>query len=181
MKRTLYLLPLALFIVLAVALLVQLERNAQGDDPTLLESALVGKPLPALSLPLLDGGVTPFSGKWRGPALVNVWATWCPTCRAEHRFLNQLAADGVWIYGINYKDDRQKAQDWLKELGNPYAVSLFDGDGMAGMELGVYGAPETFLIDARGIVRYRLAGALTPEIWEEKMKTLWLQAGGEAQ
>lgn len=181
MKRYPYLLPLALFAALAIALLVQLERNAQGDDPTQLESALVGKPIPTLSLSVLDDASIGFTAQLAGPALVNVWATWCPTCRAEHRFLNQLAGEGVRIYGLNYKDDRQKARAWLNVLGNPYAISLFDGDGMAGMELGVYGAPETFLIDAKGIVRYRYAGALTPDVWEQKLRPLWLQAVGEAR
>jgi cytochrome c biogenesis protein CcmG/thiol:disulfide interchange protein DsbE len=83
------------------------------------------------------------------PVLLNVWATWCPTCRAEHQYLNQLSAQGVRVVGLNYKDDRQKAIVWLKELGNPYSLSLFDGDGMLGLDLGVYGAPETFLIDGK--------------------------------
>ncbi len=94
------------------------------------------------------------------PVLLNVWATWCPTCRAEHQYLNQLSAQGIRVVGMNYKDDRQKAISWLKELGNPYALSLFDGDGMLGLDLGVYGAPETFLIDGNGIIRYRHAGDL---------------------
>ncbi len=95
------------------------------------------------------------------PVLLNVWATWCPTCRAEHQYLNQLSAQGIRVVGMNYKDDRQKAISWLKELGNPYALSLFDGDGMLGLDLGVYGAPEAFLIDGNGIIRYRHAGDLT--------------------
>lgn len=179
MKRYVYLLPLALFLALAVALFLQLTRNAQGDDPQALESALLGKPLPALSLPLLEKPqqvIALHKLSERGPLLLNVWATWCPTCHAEHRFLNQLAAEGVRVVGLNYKDDRRKAISWLEELGNPYALSLYDGDGMAGMELGVYGAPETFLIDAEGKVRYRLAGAMTPEVWETQVKALWLQA-----
>ncbi len=103
------------------------------------------------------------------PVLLNVWATWCPTCRAEHQYLNQLSAQGIRVVGMNYKDDRQKAISWLKELGNPYALSLFDGDGMLGLDLGVYGAPETFLIDGNGIIRYRHAGDLNPRVWEEEI------------
>uniref|UniRef100_UPI0038F8041D DsbE family thiol:disulfide interchange protein n=1 Tax=Streptomyces galilaeus TaxID=33899 RepID=UPI0038F8041D len=87
------------------------------------------------------------------PLLLNVWATWCPTCYAEHYYLNKLADQGVKIIGLNYKDDRNKAVGWLNELGNPYLISLFDGNGMLGLDLGVYGAPETFLIDANGVVR----------------------------
>ncbi|MDK6836724.1 DsbE family thiol:disulfide interchange protein, partial [Klebsiella pneumoniae] len=94
------------------------------------------------------------------------------TCRAEHQYLNQLSAQGIRVVGMNYKDDRQKAISWLKELGNPYALSLFDGDGMLGLDLGVYGAPETFLIDGNGIIRYRHAGDLNPRVWEEEIKPL---------
>lgn len=103
------------------------------------------------------------------PVLLNVWATSRPTCRAEHQYLNQLSAQGIRVVGMNYKDDRQKAISWLKELGNPYALSLFDGDGMLGLDLGVYGAPETFLIDGNGIIRYRHAGDLNPRVWEEEI------------
>ncbi|STI47520.1 thiol:disulfide interchange protein (cytochrome C-type biogenesis protein) [Escherichia coli] len=112
--------------------------------------------------------------------LLNVWATWCPTCRAEHQYLNQLSAQGIRVVGMNYKDDRQKAIRWLKELGNPYALSLFDGDGMLGLDLGVYGAPETFLIDGNGIIRYRHAGDLNPRVWEEEIKPLWEKYSKEA-
>ena len=144
-------------------LLWQLARNAEGDDPTNLESALIGKPVPKFRLESLDNPGQFYQadvltqGK---PVLLNVWATWCPTCRAEHQYLNQLSAQGIRVVGMNYKDDRQKAISWLKELGNPYALSLFDGDGMLGLDLGVYGAPETFLIDGNGIIRYRHAGTL---------------------
>ncbi len=121
-------------------------------------AAVPGKPVPAFRLESLE---TPgqyyqaevlTQGK---PVLLNVWATWCPTCRAEHQYLNQLSAQGIRVVGLNYKDDRAKAVAWLKELGNPYALSLSDSDGMLGLDLGVYGAPETFLIDGRGIIRYR--------------------------
>ncbi|VTM11465.1 Cytochrome c biogenesis protein CcmG [Raoultella terrigena] len=108
-----------------------------------------------------------------GPLLLNVWATWCPTCRAEHQFLNGLAQQGVRVVGLNYKDDRRKAVSWLDTLGNPYAISLFDGSGMLGLDLGVYGAPETFLIDGRGIIRWRHAGDLNERVWREQLRPLW--------
>ncbi len=95
------------------------------------------------------------------PLLLNVWATWCPTCRAEHQFLNGLAQQGVRVVGMNYKDDRQKAMSWLQRLGNPYRLSLYDGNGLLGLDLGVYGAPETFLID--GQRHYPLAARRRPE------------------
>ena len=159
MKRKVLLIPLIIFLAIAAALLWQLARNAEGDDPTNLESALIGKPVPKFRLESLDNPGQFYQadvltqGK---PVLLNVWATWCPTCRAEHQYLNQLSAQGIRVVGMNYKDDRQKAISWLKELGNPYALSLFDGDGMLGLDLGVYGAPETFLIDGNGIIRYRM-------------------------
>jgi cytochrome c biogenesis protein CcmG/thiol:disulfide interchange protein DsbE len=182
MKRNLLFIPLVLFLLLAAALLVQLARNAGGEDPALLESALIGKPVPAFRLESLDQPGKTFdhrvlcNGK---PLLLNVWATWCPTCRAEHQYLNTLAAKGVRVVGLNYKDDRAKAINWLNQLGNPYAFSLFDGDGMLGLDLGVYGAPETFLIDGDGIIRYRHAGDINPRVWQQEVLPLYRQYGGE--
>lgn len=176
MKRKVLFIPLVLFLLLAGALLWQLVRNAGGDDPTTLESALIGKPVPVFRLEALNepGKVYDQAVLTQGkPLLLNVWATWCPTCRAEHQFLNGLAAQGVRVVGMNYKDDRRKAVNWLNELGNPYALSLYDGDGMLGLDLGVYGAPETFLIDGNGIIRYRHAGDLNENIWQNELKPLW--------
>lgn len=184
MKRHMLLIPFILFLVIAAVLLWQLARNAQGDDPHTLESALTGKPLPVFKLTSLDDATREYTatdltqGK---PVLLNVWATWCPTCRAEHQYLNTLAAQGVRVVGMNYKDDRQKAISWLRELGNPYAISLFDGDGMLGLDLGVYGAPETFLIDGKGIIRYRHAGDLNARVWEQEIQPLWERYSKEAQ
>ncbi|CAO96189.1 DsbE family thiol:disulfide interchange protein [Erwinia tasmaniensis] len=180
-KKILYI-PLVLFLLLAAALLWQLNRNANGDDPTRLESALLGKPVPIFKLESLDEPGKTFDQsvlKDGKPLLLNVWATWCPTCRAEHQYLNSLAAQGVRVVGLNYKDDRQKAIHWLNTLGNPYALSLYDGDGMLGLDLGVYGAPETFLIDGRGIIRYRHAGDLNERVWNQEVKPLWRKYGQE--
>lgn len=183
MTRKALFIPLVLFLALAVALLWQLMRNAGGDDPTSLESALIGRPVPAFRLESLNNPGEEYdrsvlvSGK---PLLLNVWATWCPTCRAEHQFLNQLSAQGVRVVGMNYKDDRQKAIDWLNRLGNPYSLSLFDGNGMLGLDLGVYGAPETFLIDGQGVIRWRHAGALDDRVWREQLAPLWRQYSKEA-
>ncbi|AFJ47229.1 DsbE family thiol:disulfide interchange protein [Shimwellia blattae] len=176
MKRHMLMIPLAVFLVIAALLLWQLARNAGGDDPTRLESALIGQPVPAFRLESLD---TP--GKYYQstllaggkPVLLNVWATWCPTCRAEHEYLNQLAARGVRVIGLNYKDDGHKAREWLTTLGNPYVLSLSDASGMLGLDLGVYGAPETFLIDGNGIIRYRHAGDLNARVWETTLRPLW--------
>ena len=183
MKRKVLFIPLALFLLLAAALLWQLARNAQGEDPTDLESALVGKPVPVFRLESLENPGKTYDravltdGK---PVLLNVWATWCPTCRAEHQFLNGLKKQGIRVVGMNYKDDRQKAISWLNELGNPYTLSLFDGNGMLGLDLGVYGAPETFLIDGKGIVRYRHAGDLNDRVWQQEIKPLWDKYNKEA-
>lgn len=176
MNRRLLFIPLALFLALAVALFWQLMRNADGDDPTKLESALIGKPVPAFRLEALNvaGKVYDRSVLIDGkPLLLNVWATWCPTCRAEHQYLNSLAGQGVRVVGMNYKDDRQKAINWLDSLGNPYTLSLFDGNGMLGLDLGVYGAPETFLIDGQGVIRWRHAGDLNDRVWREELQPLW--------
>ena len=93
----------------------------------------------------------------------------------RHQFLNALSGQGVRVVGLNYKDDRQKAVNWLDSLGNPYALSLFDGSGMLGLDLGVYGAPETFLIDGQGIIRWRHAGDLNARVWREQLQPLWLK------
>jgi cytochrome c biogenesis protein CcmG/thiol:disulfide interchange protein DsbE len=181
-KKILYI-PLILFLLLALALMWQLTRNADGDDPTRLESALIGKPVPLFKLESLDNPGTVYDqtaladGK---PLLLNVWATWCPTCRAEHQYLNTLAEQGVRVVGLNYKDDRAKAVNWLNTLGNPYALSLYDGSGMLGLDLGVYGAPETFLIDGHGIVRYRHAGDLNARVWQREVAPLWQKYSREA-
>jgi cytochrome c biogenesis protein CcmG/thiol:disulfide interchange protein DsbE len=183
MKRNVLYIPLALFLMLAALLMWQLVRNADGDDPMRLESALIGKPVPVFRLESLDipGKIYNQAALTDGkPLLLNVWATWCPTCRAEHAFLNSLSAQGIRVVGMNYKDDRAKAIRWLNELGNPYAMSLFDGDGMLGLDLGVYGAPETFLIDGKGIIRYRHAGDLNTRVWQQELKPLWDKYSREA-
>lgn len=176
MKSKTLMIPLAIFAVIAAVLFWQLQRNAQGDDPSTLESALIGKPVPDIQRQALfdQGMVYPAaifaSGK---PVLLNVWATWCPTCAAEHQFLNTLKAQGIPVIGLNFKDDRTKAQAWLTHRGDPYQYNLFDGNGMAGLDLGVYGAPETFLIDGKGIIRYRHAGELTLALWNKALKPQW--------
>lgn len=157
MKRLLMLLPLAIFLMVAVFLYRGLFL-----DPSELPSALIDKPLPAFSLPSLEDPDRMLSAEdFKGEAaLVNVWATWCPTCRAEHEMLNQLASQGVVVYGVNYKDDSEAARRWLNELGNPYRLNVEDPQGSLGINLGVYGAPETFLIDKDGVIRHKYVGAI---------------------
>jgi cytochrome c biogenesis protein CcmG/thiol:disulfide interchange protein DsbE len=162
--------PIALFVVIGVLLWVGLSL-----DPRKIPSPLVGKPLPAFSLPTLHEPkrtVSPESLRGR-VYLLNVWASWCAACRQEHPILNGLARrQAVTLIGLNYKDKREDALAWLGSLGNPYEMSLADTDGRVGIELGVYGVPETFLIDKDGVIRYKHIGPITPEIWADKLAPL---------
>ncbi|MDG3088745.1 DsbE family thiol:disulfide interchange protein [Vibrio hannami] len=175
MNKKILFIPLALFLAMTIPLLTQLFKNAEGDDPTKLESVLVGKTVPVFKLEdLAEPGKFYDQSIFKGePLLLNVWATWCPTCYAEHQYLNELATRGVKIIGLNYKDERNKAVGWLNDLGNPYLISLFDGDGMLGLDLGVYGAPETYLIDADGVIRYRHVGDVNPRNWAETLEPMY--------
>ena len=140
-------------------------------DPTDLPSARLGKPIPEFDLPLLDSSDRRVPEDWEGrPALVNVWATWCFSCRVEHLYLLELADRGVTIYGLNYKDEPDKASQWLVDLGNPYAETVVDIDGSLGLDLGVYGAPETYVVDAAGVVRHRHVGVVNAQVWEEQLQ-----------
>ena len=163
MNRLLLFIPLVIFALMGLVFWVCLGI----EDKTSLPSPLIGKPFPEFELGVVEDGRTLTTKDLQGqPALVNVWATWCPTCKAEHAFLNELAEQGIRIIGINYKDDVMKARDWLKAYGNPYAYNLSDPQGKLGLELGVYGAPETFLIDSEGIIRGKHIGDLNPVVWE---------------
>jgi cytochrome c biogenesis protein CcmG/thiol:disulfide interchange protein DsbE len=157
-------LPLAGFLVLLWLLLKGL-----GNDPRLLPSALVDQPLPNFEVASLDDPRRLITrNDLKGEvALLNVWATWCPTCRAEHEMLNGLARKGIAIYGVNYKDEPDKARNWLATLGNPYRFNINDQTGQLGIDLGVYGAPETFLLDAGGVIRYRHVGAIDERVWQQ--------------
>lgn len=167
---TRYVLPLVVFVALAMALAAGLTR-----DPRELPSPLVGKPAPAFRLPLLgpeDGTLAP--GDLRGKVwLLNVWASWCAACRTEHRVLADFAArSSVPVYGLNYKDDAGAARAWLQRMGDPYAASLVDADGRVGIDYGVYGVPETFVIDQAGVVRYRQVGPVTAEVMARRIVPL---------
>ena len=175
MRRPWMLIPLILFLGLAGLFLKTLyDKKILQDlaiDPSALPSALIGKPVPAFALPSLDEpGRTLTEQDFRGEvALVNVWATWCPTCRAEHAMFNKLASQGVTIHGVNYKDNSEAARRWLEELGNPYQLNVEDPQGSLGINLGVYGAPETFLIDADGVIHYKYIGAVDERVWADQL------------
>lgn len=165
MKRFLLLLPLLLFVVLALLL-----YRGLALDPARLPSALIGQSLPAFRLPAVENPQQLITqADFKGPALVNVWATWCVSCRIEHPVLTALAARGVVIYGVNYKDERGAAQRWLAEFHNPYQLTVEDAQGTLGLDLGVYGAPETFFIDAQGVIRYKFVGVIDARVWEEQL------------
>jgi cytochrome c biogenesis protein CcmG/thiol:disulfide interchange protein DsbE len=156
-----YLLPIGVFAALVALLAIGL-----GKDPRRVPSPFIGKPAPAFDLPQLEAPERRFtSDLLRGrPVLLNVWASWCVECRHEHALLMQLATEhGIPIYGLNYKDPRDDALAWLRDWGNPYLVTGADRDGRVGIEYGVYGVPETFVIDAQGIIRHKHIGALTEQ------------------
>ena len=162
-------LPLILFAVLALFLFRGLEL-----DPRELPSALIDRPLPEFTLPALGEARQLTRADVTGEvALFNVWATWCVSCRVEHPFLQQLAERGVPIYGVNYKDDDAAAQRWLDELGDPYLLNIVDRQGSFGLDLGVYGAPETYLVDAGGVIRYRHVGVVDERVWQETLQPLF--------
>lgn len=159
MNKTLKaLLPLAIFLGIAVFLF-----RGLGMDPRKVPSPLVDKPVPAFNLPQLKNpdaflSTADFKGE---VALLNVWATWCVSCRAEHKVLMKMAKrDGVRIYGLNYKDTRPEALQWLNYYGDPYVANAFDADGRVGIDWGVYGTPETFVIDRKGTIRYKHIGPI---------------------
>ena len=154
-----YLVPLGIFLVLVAFLYRGLSL-----DPKLVPSPLVGKPMPSFTLTRLeDPNATISDTDLKGKvSLLNIWATWCVSCRAEHEVLLLLAkTDKVDIYGLNYKDERDMAKQWLAQLGDPYVANAFDADGRVGIDWGVYGAPETFITDRNGIIRHKHIGPLT--------------------
>ncbi len=160
-----YLAPLLVFLALAGFLLAGI-----GRDPTELPSPLLDRPAPAFSLPRLgDPEATVRSADYADqPWLLNVWGSWCPECRVEHPLITELA-QRLPVFGLNWKDDPQDAQRWLAQFGDPYHAVGFDGDGRVGIDFGVYGAPETFLIDGDGIIRFKHIGPLTPTIIRDEL------------
>lgn len=174
-KRLLLFLPLVFAVILGVIFYASLDR-----DPSKLESARIGKPVPPFELSKLrkpEEKVGPelLQGRLQ---LVNVWATWCPSCAVEHDYLMALAERGIPIVGLNYKDERQKALRWLEERGDPYVANIFDPQGRLGFDLGVYGAPETYIVDADGIIRFRHVGVVNDRVWNEDFKPVIEQYQG---
>lgn len=178
MKSLRFLLPLAVFAVLFGFLWIGL-----GLNPREVPSPLIGKPAPDFALARLDDATKPIKKDdllgqvW----MLNVWASWCVPCREEHPLVVDLTRRGVVpVYGLNYKDTREAANKWLGNFGNPFQATLFDADGRVGIDFGVYGVPESFVIDKKGIVRMKQIGPLTPDVVRDKLEPLikTLQAQG---
>jgi cytochrome c biogenesis protein CcmG/thiol:disulfide interchange protein DsbE len=170
MKSLRFLVPLAIFAVLAAFLAVGLKLN-----PREVPSPLIGKPAPAFALPRLDDASVKVSreqlmGK---PWVLNVWASWCGPCREEHPLVIDLARRyPIAVFGLNYKDRGDDARAWLREMGDPFAATLVDADGKVGIDWGVYGVPETFVIDKEGRVRLKHIGPLTSQAVRDKVEPL---------
>jgi cytochrome c biogenesis protein CcmG/thiol:disulfide interchange protein DsbE len=170
-KSVKFLAPLILFMGLVALLFFGL-----GTDPRKVPSPLVGKPAPQFSLPALqDPSRTVSDADLKGKiSLVNVWASWCVSCRAEHEELMKLSREeqDIQILGLNWKDDPNDATRMLRTFGDPYMVSAFDPDNKVGIHWGVYGAPETFVVDAEGIIRYKHIGPIDRKVWEQTLRPL---------
>jgi len=170
MLRARFLLPLVVFLVMVGFLGVGLKL-----DPREVPSPLIDKPAPAFVLPQLHAADKTFSQKdmlgevW----MLNVWASWCVSCREEHPVLVEYSRTGsVPIIGLNYKDERADGIAWLARLGNPYKLSAYDREGKVGIDYGVYGVPETYVIDKKGVIRYKRIGVVTPDILRDKIMPL---------
>jgi cytochrome c biogenesis protein CcmG/thiol:disulfide interchange protein DsbE len=163
-RRAFYALPFVAFALLAIVFYV----NLNGAAPDQLPSAMIGKPVPGIALPPLDAdaqGFTPRDLASGHVSVVNVWASWCAPCKLEAPTLAELGARrDIVLYGLVYKDKPAAARGFLHELGNPFARIGLDGSGATAIEWGVYGVPETYVIDGRGIIRERFAGQLTPDV-----------------
>ena len=177
MKRLLFTLPLLMFVVMALWIAVPLVR---GDDPNALPSTLIDQPAPDFALPPLPGHDAGFTTADLGqrPVLVNVFASWCTPCLAEHPLLTRLAEEqDIPIYGINYKNDPADAVVWLGRHGDPYAAVGVDREGRVALDWGVYGVPETFVVDAAGHIRFRHPGPLTPDLVDNTILPLLAELG----
>jgi cytochrome c biogenesis protein CcmG/thiol:disulfide interchange protein DsbE len=163
-----FILPVVVFVALAGVLYIGVRHS---PDKSTMVSALLGKPAPAFELPVLGDptrkfGTRELAGK---PWVLNVWATWCGECRVEQEALLAIAAQNqVPLIGLNWRDEDDAAQQWLAQLGNPYRVVAVDREGRTAIDFGVYGAPETFFIDAAGRVQYRHVGAMTMDVWQRE-------------
>ena len=170
MRALKYVIPLVVFAILAVFLAVGLTR-----DPHQVPSPFIGKPAPGFRLEQLHDARLAFTPEdMKGKVwMLNVWASWCVSCRVEHPLLVEMSRRRIVpIVGLNYKDKRDDGMQWLAKFGNPYALSAYDDEGKVGIDYGVYGVPETFVIDKLGVIRYKQIGPITPEALEQKILPL---------
>ncbi len=162
----LWLLPLLMFVGLALLL-----GSRLGKDPAIQVSQMVGKPLPAFALPnLTDGNLLIPQNLPSTPYLLNIWGSWCPSCVFEHPMLLQIAAQGVPIVGVNYKDEQADALSYLAKHQNPFVLNLQDQAGGLGLDLGLTGAPESFVVDAAGVIRLHLVGIIDADNWQTRLQ-----------
>jgi cytochrome c biogenesis protein CcmG/thiol:disulfide interchange protein DsbE len=169
--------PLILFVAL-----IPLFFFAMGEDKEEIPSPLIGKKIPDFFLPSLDGEHIYDRQSLLGePFILNVWGSWCPSCIHEHPYLTYLNEQGVKIVGLNYKDTQEGASRFLDELGNPFKILIFDAQGELGIELGVYGAPESYLISAEGEILFKRVGVIDERIWKEQMEAIYLKAVNNAE
>ncbi len=175
-NKLVFMLPLLFFIAMVILLF-----SGLGKDPTKLDSQLIGKSIPTFQKSrLLDANALVTDADIKGPALINVFGSWCPSCYHEHPHLMKLAAsnENIKIYGLNYKDTRSKGLKFINDLGNPYEIIIFDENGRLGIDLGVYGAPETYVINERNKIIYRHVGIVSDKVWKKKIKPLLKLSSG---
>lgn len=176
MARLKLFLPLLVFLGLAA-----LFWTSLGRDTSQIPSALIDKPVPAFTLASLKDQPLTNADLPKEPFLLNVWASWCYACRIEHPMISKLAKEyGVNVVGLNYKDAGDDARKWLGQFGDPYLYSIADLDGRLGLDLGVVGAPETFIVDGGGVVRYKHTGVVDQKVYDERLKPVLQQLRREA-
>ena len=166
------LLPLLAFLAIAALLLAGVRMNS-GKDTSAIPSPLIGKPAPVFSLPTLADPKKKIGNHDLGgaPYLLNVWGSWCVNCREEHAQISALASSGkIKVIGYNYKDAPEDARRWLAQFGDPYAVVVTDQDGSGAFDWGIYGAPETYLVDARGVVRWKTVGPISDDVIRDQIE-----------
>ncbi|TDO98326.1 DsbE family thiol:disulfide interchange protein [Marinomonas balearica] len=162
MKKVLFFIPFIALVILGSFFYFNLDRH---DDQ--MPSALLGKSVPSFTLVnLKTNDIITQKDLPQGPYLINVWGTWCPACAQEHEYLMELSAKGINIIGIDYKDEMKPALDWLAERGNPYSKVIFDEMGRLGVDLGVTGAPETFVVNSKGVIVQRHQGVVNEAVWQ---------------
>lgn len=177
MKRLVAIIPVVLFMLVLAGFVVGLQR-----DPAFLPSQLIGKPLPEFNLPAVrEGDVGLTNADLKGePALLNVFGSWCVSCRIEHPFLMRLRAQGVLIHGIDWNDPPEKGAAWLGQFGDPYVRVGNDPKSHSAVDLGVTGAPETFIVDRHGRVRYKQVGPIDQDVWDTKLEPLMRKLRSES-